>query len=57
MLMLILMLMLSRLVDEHISRGTDTDVDAGAYDDADQPSAYRLTIYRYANIVCFSKYR
>ena len=23
----------------------------------DQPSTYRLTIYRYANIVCFSKYR
>ena len=23
----------------------------------DQPSAYRLTIYRYANIVSFSKYR
>ena len=30
------------------------DIDNSSYE---QPSAYRLTIYRYANIVCFSKYR
>ena len=48
MMMIIMMLMVTCMdfhgyVQDHADHGDD--------DDNDQPSAYRLTIYRYANIV------